>query len=223
MLLLLAEDDQTLADLVVHLLNKDGFLVDHARDGEEALMYLRLNNYETLILDWMMPKVPGSEVCRRARQEGYMGGILMLTAKDTLEDKVAGLSFGADDYLVKPFEYAELLARVKALVRRSSRTLQPDLVHTGRFSLDRSRKTAYRDGKQLDLSRREYQLFELLFENAGAVMPRETLIDRVWGLDGEVSNNNLDAFIRLLRKKIEVKGRPRAIVNVRGVGYKLEV
>lgn len=223
MLILLAEDDPKIASLLIQLLSKDGYQVDHAKDGEEALMYFQINTYELIILDWMMPYLSGIEVCAKLRQENYTGGILMLTAKDTLDDKVVGLEVGADDYLVKPFEYRELKARIIALARRSDRKIQVDLVTKGIFSINRSLQIAYYRKELIGLSKREFQLFSLLFENQGNAVPRELIVDKVWGIDGEISNNNLDAFIRLLRKKLKTYDDRKIIVNVRGIGYKLEV
>jgi DNA-binding response OmpR family regulator len=223
MLILLAEDDPKISKLLLHLLNKDGYQVDHAVDGGEVLMYHGMNQYEVIILDWMMPIMSGIEACIELRKQKYMGGILMLTAKDSLDDKVTGLEAGADDYLVKPFEYRELLARINALSRRSSKGLHEDLLLAGPFEMNRATKTITYNGSTINLSHREYQLFSLLLENNGKVVPRGTIIDRVWGIDGDVSPNNLDAFIRLLRKKIERPESPRFILNVRGIGYKVEV
>lgn len=223
MLILLAEDDPKISKLLVHLLNKDGHQVDHANDGEEALMYYELNDYEVIILDWMMPVLDGIKTCAKLREKGFANGILMLTAKDTLDDKVIGLESGADDYLVKPFEYRELSARLKALSRRSRNKIKSDVSIKGSFSIDRSLQRAFYNNKQLEFTKREFQLFSLLFENEGAAVPRATIIDRVWGIDGDVSNNNLDAFIRLLRKKIKKVVSKKVIINVRGIGYKLEV
>lgn len=223
MLLLLAEDDPKIAKLLLHLLRKDGYQVDYAKDGEEALMYAGMNTYELMILDWMMPYMSGIDVCRNLRAQNYAGGLLMLTAKDTLDDKVIGLEAGADDYLVKPFEYRELKARIVALARRSERQLQKDTITKGVFGISRILQIAYYKGRSISLSKREFQLFSLLFENQGNPVPRGLIIDKVWGIDGEVSDNNLDAFIRLLRKKLKFyEGRP-TIINVRGIGFKLEV
>ncbi|MBN2879476.1 MAG: response regulator transcription factor [Clostridia bacterium] len=221
MIVLLAEDDQKIAKLIIGLLVKDGYQVDHANDGEEALLYCENNVYDVIILDWMMPVLDGLETCVKLREKGYSGAILMLTAKDTLNDKVMGLESGADDYLIKPFEYRELLARLKVLARRSTLTLKNDIVIRDNISLNRATNTVYIDNIDANLSRREYQIFSMLFENAGQVIPRDVLIDRVWGMDGEVTSNNLDAHIRLLRKKIEKNGK-KLIVNVRGIGYKME-
>lgn len=222
MLVLLAEDNVELAELLIHLLKKEGHQIDHAIDGAEALMYADLNTYDIIILDWMMPEVNGKDVCQRLRSKNYDGGILMLTAKDSLDDKVLGLESGADDYIIKPFEFREFLARMKALSRRSSKSIKPDIVIKGDFSLDRSFQKVTYKSEDIEFSKREYQLFCLLFENANRTVPRELIIDRIWGIDGDVSTNNLDAFIRLLRKKMTIVCDRKMIKNVRGIGYKLE-
>ncbi len=221
MLILLAEDEPKIAKLIINLLNKDGYQVDYAQDGEEAILYCKNNSYDVIILDWMMPVLDGIETCIKLRRNEYTGAILMLTAKDSLNNKVLGLESGADDYLVKPFEYRELLARLKALSRRSTMTLRKDTQTIADITLNRATKTVYKNNQMISLSKREYQLFAILFENAGQVIPREVLLDRVWGIDGNITTNNLDAHIRLLRKKIESR-EGKIIKNVRGIGYKLE-
>ncbi len=223
MLILLAEDDPKIAKLLIHLFKKDGFQVDHAKDGIEALLYTETNVYDIVLLDWMMPEKSGLEVCETLRNRHFNGGILMLTAKDTLDDKIMGLEYGADDYLIKPFEYKELLARVKALSRRSTKKLSEDKIALGNFIVDRAHKAIYFNGFDIGLSNREYQLLSLLMENNKQIVPREVIIDRVWGLDQEITQNNLDAFIKLLRKKIEQVAKDKIIINVRGIGYKVEV
>lgn len=223
MLILLAEDDPKIAKLLIHLFNKDGYQVDYASDGVEAMMYLDMNTYDVVILDWMMPELSGLEVCKNLRKRDYNGGILMLTAKDALEDKITGLETGADDYLVKPFEYRELLARVNALGRRSTKKIAVDEVKIGEFRIERQSKMIYYKDRPIVLSNKEYQLFTLLLENNNQTVTREVIIDRIWGIDQEVSQNNLDAFIRLLRKKVESETQKNIILNVRGIGYKVEV
>jgi DNA-binding response OmpR family regulator len=223
MLILLAEDDPKISKLLVHLFNKEGYQVDSAGDGVEALMYADMNNYDVVILDWMMPELNGIEVCKKLRSKGYNGGILMLTAKDTVENKITGLEIGADDYLVKPFEFRELFARVKALERRSTKKIISDRIEIGEFCIERQSKTIYFKELPLILSNREYQLFTLLLENNRQTVTREIILDRIWGIDQDVSQNNLDAFIRLLRKKIEQVTQKGIIINVRGIGYKVEV
>lgn len=223
MLILLAEDDLKIANLLVHLLKQEGYQVDYASDGTEAALFAQRATYDIAILDWMMPGQTGISVCRQMRENGFSGGILMLTAKDTLENKIEGLEAGADDYLVKPFAFEELSARLKALARRSSQKIKPQLEQIGDFMLDRTEKRIAFKTDDLLLSLKEYQLFSLLLDNNGHVVPREILIDKVWGVDGDISQNNLDAFIRLLRKKINANTNADVIRNVRGVGYKVEV
>jgi len=223
MLLLLAEDDPKIAELLIHLLKKDGYQIDHAKDGVEALLYTENNYYDIVLLDWMMPGKSGLEVCEILRNRHYNGGILMLTARDTLDDKIIGLENGADDYLIKPFAYKELLARVKALSRRSTQKLNDDLLKIGAYTLDRVHKIVLYKDSDLSLTSREFQLLSLLLENNSQIVPRAVIIDRVWGLDQEITQNNLDAFIKLLRKKIEKSTKDNIIRNVRGIGYKVEV
>ena len=223
MSILLAEDDPKIAELLIHLFKKDGYQIDHAKDGVEALLYTENNHYDIILLDWMMPEKSGLEVCETLRNRHYNGGILMLTARDTLDDKIIGLENGADDYLIKPFEYKELLARVKALSRRSTQKLNDDLLAIGDYTLDRVHKIVLYRNTDLSLSSREFQLLSLLLENNRQVVPRDVIIDRVWGLDQEITQNNLDAFIKLLRKKIEKSTKDNIILNIRGIGYKVEV
>jgi len=223
MLLLLAEDDPKIAELLIHLLKKDGYQIDHAKDGVEALLYTENNCYDIVLLDWMMPGKSGLEVCEILRNRHYNGGILMLTARDTLDDKIIGLETGADDYLIKPFAYKELLARVKALSRRSTQKLNDDFLKIGSYTLDRVHKIVLYKDSDLSLTSREFQLLSLLLENNRQIVPRAVIIDRVWGLDQEITQNNLDAFIKLLRKKIEKSTKDNIIRNVRGIGYKVEV
>ncbi len=222
-MILLAEDEVKIAKLLIHLLKKEGYEVDHATNGLEALDYLSMNTYDIIILDWMMPEMDGIEACKEMRLRGYEGGILMLTAKDTLDDKIIGLESGADDYLIKPFEFRELRARLRALERRSNKSIRRDEMVKGAFKIDRSQQKAYYKEAAFDFSKKEYLLFELLFENIGKTITRATIIDRVWGIDGEITENNLEAYIRLLRKKINTKCKDKVIVTVRGIGYKMEV
>lgn len=221
MLILLAEDDLKISKLLIELLRKDGYQVDHALNGKEVMLYVEGNTYDLIIMDWMMPEMDGLEAVKRLRQQGYENGILMLTAKDSLKNKVQGFEAGVDDYLVKPFAYEELKVRVIALLRRSQKGLEKDIFSVGQLRVDRTHKTASYKDKQLQLSKREFQLLLVLAENVGQIIPRDRLIDLVWGMDAEVTPNNLDAYIRLLRKKLEVEAY-QPIVNVRGIGYKME-
>jgi DNA-binding response OmpR family regulator len=175
-----------------------------------------------LILDWMMPGGDGTDVCRRLRKDGYSRAILMLTAKDTVEDRVEGLDAGADDYLVKPFELAELLARLRALTRRAYVPIVGDCVSLGSFELDRTNRVIRQREEEILLSPREFGLLDLLVQNKGQVLPRELILDRVWGYDADVSLKIVDATVKLLRKKLDVFGQQDVIQSIRGVGYKIE-
>lgn len=220
--ILLAEDDERLAHLIEHMLKKERHTVDVVYNGLDAYDYALCSDYDLLLLDWMMPEMTGVDVCLKLRQKAYEKPILMLTAKDAIDDRVEGLDAGADDYLVKPFEFKELFARIRALSRRTQTAIQQDILTIDNLSLNRTTHTVTRDGKDIYLTPREYQLLELLMINAGQVVPRELIYDRIWGFDGEVSNNTIDAFVRLLRKKVDQQHQKKLIHNVRGLGYKLE-
>ena len=221
MRILLAEDDARLGKLIKHLLEKEAFQTDWVTRGDTAIDYALHSPYDVIILDWMMPGETGIAVCDTLRKQHYQGAILMLTAKDAVSDRVLGLDTGADDYLVKPFEFAELLARVRALARRSAVSLKEEILLVGGLQLNRSTRSVKRGDDEIQLSAREFQLFDLLAENRGRVVPREVLLDRIWGLDAYVSSNNLDAHIRLLRKKLSPQDGVE-IQNIRGIGFKLE-
>lgn len=222
MRVLLAEDDAKLGRLIKHMLEKAVMQVDWVVRGDMALEYALYSSYDVIILDWMMPEQTGIDVCERLRKQGYQGAILMLTARDALEDRVLGLDTGADDYLVKPFEFAELLARLRALSRRSSAKLQEDIVQLGNLVINRSTRSIKQGETEIQLTSREFQLLDLLVQNKGRVLPREVILDKIWGLDSEVSSNNLDAYIRLLRRKINWPEGQVVLQNIRGIGYKLE-
>lgn len=220
--ILLAEDDRKLGNLIAHMLQKEKHTVDWVQNGEDAFDYATSTNYDILILDWMMPGESGVNLCRRLRNSGHQAPILMLTAKDTLDDRVQGLDAGADDYLVKPFEFAELFARLRALSRRSVIPLKEETIKIGNLELHCNSHTFIRNGEEIQLTPREFQLLELLARNRGQVIPREVIYERVWGYEADVTSNTIDAFVRLLRKKIDRPGQKKLISNVRGVGYKLE-
>ncbi len=222
MRILLAEDDSRLGKLIKRMLEKVEVAVDWVTRGDEALEYAKYSQYDVIVLDWMMPGETGIDVCDHLRKSGYQGAILMLTAKDDINDRVLGLDTGADDYLVKPFEFEELRARLRALARRSNAKLKEDIVQLGDFVLNRSTRSVCFAQTEVQLSSREFQLLDLLVQNRGRVVPREVILDRVWGLEAEVSQNNLDAYVRLLRKKINLPEGDVVIQNVRGVGFKLE-
>lgn len=223
MRILLAEDDGRLGRLVKHMLEKAAVQVEWAVDGDAAIDYAESSFYDVIILDWMMPGASGIEVCRHLRQHGYQGGILMLTAKDAVSERVLGLDAGADDYLVKPFEFAELLARVRALYRRSNVKLNEEILKAGTLTLNCTSRSVAHGENVIQLTVREFQVLELLMRNSGQVVPREVILDRIWGLDADVSSNNLDAYIRLLRKKVCHNQQDVELLSIRGIGYKLEV
>ncbi len=221
MYVLFAEDDLRLGKLMKHLLEKEEIQVDWVVQGDMALEYAAHSFYDVIILDWMMPGKSGIAVCEHLRKQGYENGILMLTAREAVQDRVLGLETGADDYLVKPFEFSELLARLHALSRRSSNKIQEDRVEIGNLVLNRTTKNVKRGDRDIYLSKREFQMLDLFIKNKGQVLPREVILDRIWGLESEVTSNNLDAYVRLLRKKIDSPEDDTLIHTIRGVGYKL--
>ncbi|MFF2752434.1 response regulator transcription factor [Psychrobacillus sp. NPDC058041] len=223
MKILLAEDDHRLGKLLEHMLKrKEGYTVEWYTNGREAYEYAIESHYDVLILDWMLPELDGITVCQRLRQNGYIGAILILTAKDDVLDRVKGLDSGADDYLTKPFEFEELFARIRVLSRRNYAPIQEDVVIFGDLTIDRTKHTLHRNGIEISLTPKEFQLLDLLIRNKGKVLTREVILDRVWGYNAEVTSNSVDAYIRLLRKKVDQEGEKTIICNIRGVGYSVE-
>lgn len=221
--ILLAEDDLKLGELIAYMLHKKaGYKVEWVQDGEDAYFYSTSAHYDILILDWMMPKESGIDVCKRLRKEGYSGAILMLTAKDAVEDRITGLDAGADDYLVKPFEIDELLARLRALSRRNFAPIIEEEMHVQDLILNRTSQIVVCGEGKIQLSPREFQLLDLLIQNKGQVLPREVILDRIWGIDADVSIKTIDATVKLLRKKLEKIGKEDTLHSIRGVGYKFE-
>jgi len=221
MRLLVVEDEQRMLELLRRGLTEEGHRVECAGDGREGLQKLRASKFDLVILDVMMPRVNGYEMARRMRSENDPTPVLMLTAKDAVTDVVHGLDVGADDYLTKPFSFQELLLRVRAVRRRADAL--PSQLQVGDLNLDRATRRVMRDGKPIPLTRTEYSLLQHLLSAAGKVVPREILITSVWGAGHSVSDNSLDAFVRLLRHKVEGEGRPKLIHTVRGVGYMVRV
>lgn len=221
--ILLAEDDLQLGELISFMLKKkEGYKVDWVMEGADAYDYALAAHYEILILDWMMPNGDGVEVCRRLRKKGYSGAILMLTAKDTVQNRIEGLDSGADDYLIKPFEIEELLARLRALSRRNYAPIKEEEIHLLDMVLNRTSQTVLQDDQEIQLSPREFQLLDLLLQNRGQVLSRELILDRIWGYDTDVSIKTIDATVKLLRKKLGQFGKHDMIQSIRGVGYKCE-
>lgn len=219
---LLAEDDPKLGKLINYMLMQNRVQVEWIQNGADIYEYAMYSEYDILILDWMMPNVTGVEACRQLRENGYERAILMLTAKDTLEDRVTGLDAGADDYLVKPFEFDELLARLRALSRRSTQRIQQEIVEVGSFTLNRTTKVLKKKNQVIQLSPREFQLFDLLAQNLDVVVPREIILDRIWGSERDITSNNIDSYMKILRKKLTDADGSITIKTVRGIGYRLE-
>jgi two-component system, OmpR family, response regulator MprA len=218
MRILVVDDDQRIRDSLKRQLSYEGYHVETAPDAPSAFRDIAEQPPDLVVLDVMLPGMSGLEICRRIRQVDDVP-ILMLTAKGTLEDKVDGLDSGADDYLVKPFQPEELLARVRALLRR--RQPQASTLKFGALSLDPAARQVWVGDKVVDLSSKEFDLLELLMRHPRQVLTRETFYDRVWGYDFSGESNILEVYIRYLRSKLEAAGAPRYIQTVRGVGYVL--
>ncbi len=216
-LILVAEDDRAVRDAVERALAFEGYTVITARDGSEALQRVLNDKPDLVVLDVMMPIVDGLETCRRLRSSGNNVPVLMLTARAEVSDRVAGLDAGADDYLAKPFALEELLARMRALLRRS--TGGGDAYRVGDLVLDPEARTVTRRGAPIGLTKTEFDLLELLVENAGVVLSREKIYEHIWGFDFETTSNSLDVYIGYLRRKTEADGQSRIVHTVRGVGY----
>src|SRR5947209_6820286 len=218
MRILVVDDDSRIRDVLRRQLSYEGYHVEVAGDSREAFARVADNPPDLVVLDWMLPGMSGLEVCRKLRSADDMP-ILMLTAKGTLEDKIDGLDSGADDYLVKPFEPEELLARVRALLRR--RQPQSAALKFGSLTLDPSARQVWVENRRVDLSSKEFDMLELLMRHPRQVLTRETFYDRIWGYDFSGESNILEVYIRYLRSKLDAAGCPRYIQTVRGVGYAL--
>lgn len=223
MKILLVDDEVELADPLSRLLGREGYQVDVATDGEAGCALASQGGYDLLILDWMLPGLSGLEICRQVRSRQDSTPVLFLTAKDTLNDRVDGLDAGADDYLVKPFELRELLARVRALLRRSPNleaASSPRLAY-GDLTLDEANQRAHRQGQPAELSEKETRLLAYLLRHANQVLTHEQIYQGVWDDQEAPSSNVVAAQMRLLRRKIEPKGTPPIIHTVYGKGYRL--
>ena len=218
---LVAEDDRSVRESLVLALGLEGYDVAAVGDGEKALEAVLAQEPDAIVLDVMMPYLDGLTVCRRLRARGSKVPILMLTARHEVSDRVSGLDAGADDYLVKPFALDELSARLRALLRRTSVTGHDDTLSVDDLVLDPLGRTATRGGLPLELTKTEFDLLELLMVNAGVVLARDVIYDRIWGYDFETSSRSLDVYIGYLRTKTEAGGASRLVHTVRGVGYVL--
>jgi two-component system OmpR family response regulator len=222
MRILLVEDEPKMAAAVARGLRHEGYAVDTAQDGEGALFNTRVNDYDAVILDVMLPGPDGFEVCKTMREEGRWPPVLMLTARDQVDDRIRGLDVGADDYLVKPYSFGELLARLRALLRRRPRE-RPAVLKSGDVELDPASHEVTRAGQPVALTAREFALLRFLMENPTDVLTRTRLLEHVWDANWDGPQNVVDVYVGYLRRKLEQPfgGRP-LIRTVRGVGYRLE-
>jgi two-component system OmpR family response regulator len=220
MRLLVVEDDVKMAALLRRGLSEEGSAVDVARSGEDAVWMAGANPYDALILDVMLPGIDGFETCRRLRDQGVWAPVLLLTARDAVEDRVAGLDGGADDYLVKPFSFAELSARLRALVRRG-RPERPAVLSVGNLRLDPATRRAWRGDRDIELSAKEFALLEAFMRRPGDVLSRLELLERAWDFGYENRSNVIDVYVRYLREKIDRPFGVESIETVRGAGYRL--
>lgn len=217
---LVLEDDIRLRSLVVRTLTRVGLACDEASRIEEAEELIDLHRYDLLVLDRRLPDGDGLDVCRHARKKGFANSVLVLTARDDPESTVEGLSEGADDYLGKPFDLAVLAARARALLRRNERRPSKEL-KCGNLKLDPAQRAAWRDGRELELTAREFAILEALLKRSGGVTSREEILEEAWGEREEPMSNTIDVLIGRLRRKLDLPGQPSRIEAVRGMGYRL--
>jgi DNA-binding response OmpR family regulator len=218
MRVLIIEDEKGMAELLGKGLEEENHRVALAFDGMEGLELAKIYEFDAIVLDLMLPRVDGFEVARRLRRSGNHTPILILTARDAVPDIVKGLDLGADDYLTKPFSFEEFLARLRTVARRGSAP-RPTCLKVADLTLDPASRRALRGHREIRLSPTEYRLLELLIRRAGRVVTRTAIVEAVWGLENDVEENTLDAFVRLLRGKVDKGFRPKLIQTVRGIGY----
>jgi two-component system OmpR family response regulator len=219
---LVVEDETRMAALLKRGLEEEGYAVDLAADGDEGLFLAIENDYDLVLLDAMLPKLSGYDVCRQMRERRRWSPVLMLTARDGIADRVAGLDAGADDYLTKPFAFAELTARLRALLRRGSSERAP-VLEVGDLSLDPAAHSVHRAGQPIDLTAKEFALLELLMRHAGEVLSRTRILEHVWDFAYDPSSNVVDQYIAYLRRKIDKPFDREDVETVRGAGYRLRV
>lgn len=221
MRIFLAEDEAAIAGFLKEGLEEEGFAVDLAINGRQALEMAmsNLNEYDIILLDWMMPGVSGIEICRNIRKENKNIPIIFLTAKDTVDDTIFGLEAGANDYLKKPFAFEELLARIKVLLR--NKTGEQTIFETGDILLNTEAHTVLKNGKSVDLTQKEFALLEYLLRNKGKVSRRSRIIEKIWDIHFDKDTSVIDVFINSLRKKLDTKNSTSFIQTIRGVGYRV--
>lgn len=218
MRILLVEDESDLRQIIKKRLIKEKYTVDDCQDGLEAEDYIDITEYDGIILDGMLPGKDGLDILKEMRRKGNHTPVLMLTARDSIEDRVKGLDYGADDYLVKPFSFEELLARLRAVMRRKP-VFVSEVLTVDDLQMNLHTKDVMRNGERIELSSKEYMLLEYLMQNKNIVLSREQIQERVWGYDFEGGSNVVDVYIRYLRKKIDHENEKKLIQTVRGVGY----
>ncbi|MCH8814676.1 MAG: response regulator transcription factor [Chloroflexi bacterium] len=221
MYVLIAEDERRLNKVVQRILEEEGHTVDAAYDGDEALAMAMDGTHDVIVLDVLMPGMTGIDVCQSLRRNKLDTPVLMLTALDSVDDRVKGLDAGADDYLPKPFAFQELLARIRALGRRKVQAREPDQLSLEDLKLDLRRRRAERAGKTIELSPKEFSLLEFLMRNEGRVVTRTQILDHLWGYDYATDSNLVDVYIAYLRRKIDKGHEHKLVRTVRGVGYAL--
>jgi two-component system, OmpR family, response regulator len=220
MRVLVVEDERKLGELLRRGLGEEGYAADLADRGEEALWMVKAVDYDVIVLDVMLPGADGFEICRRMRDSGVWAPVLMLTARDAVDDRVSGLDAGADDYLTKPFAFEELLARLRALTRRAPAE-RPPVLEVGDLRLDPAAHRAWRGDQELELSAKEFALLELFMRRPGMTLSRTQLLDGAWDIAFESRSNVIDVYVRYLREKIDRPFGRESIETIRGVGYRL--
>lgn len=218
MRILVVEDEPSLLNFIAKGLKEEGYSVDAARDGKEGSSFMMAVDYDCIILDLMLPFIDGLTLLRQFRAAGKVTPVLILTAKDSIEDRVSGLDLGADDYLVKPFSFDELQARVRALLRRSSDNKQPELIMED-LTIDLLSHTVTRGGKKIELTAKEFEILEYLLRNKGRLLTRSQIAEHVWDYDFEYNSNIVDVYIGYLRRKIDHPFKKKLIHTIRGSGY----
>ena len=222
--LLIVEDEQKIANFLRRGFLEENYAIDIAKDGEEALYQCDINNYDCVVLDIMLPKINGIDVCRKIREKNTSLPILMLTARDAVEEKIVGLDAGADDYVTKPFSFGELSARVRALIRRGNKKADPTILMYDTLVLDPAKRTAVRNGKTIILTSREYALLEYFMRNPEAVLTKTQILEHVWDYNYQGMSNIVETYIKYLRKKIKTKETDLELIHtMRGSGYILKM
>ncbi len=221
MRILIVEDEKKIADFIKRGLKEEGYAVDLAHDGENGLFLAKTNNYDLILLDLMLPKLDGITLCRKLREAKISTPLIMLTAKDAVREKVIGLDAGADDYLTKPFAFEELLARIRAILRKKGAS-EATKLEVGDLSLDLHTHKVARAGKEIELTAKEYALLEYLMRNSGSIVTRTMISEHVWDIDFDTFTNVIDVYINYLRNKIDTGHSKKLIQTVRGRGYILK-